>query len=342
MGSFATVFVSEGRGGVVLKQIQDPCKDAVAMLMKEHDDLLTLNSVCGGSSQFFQLPRAHGSYTDYYSFAQEVGIQRTEDMGLPPHALYVMQRIWPVSHWLATSIRDLFLPQPFRDQPPPQLLARLYLGNGTSRQGSRFVNTENFPLSADRIERLGLPADKIAAEMGQMLASINFKAGRDGRDIEFVLCGHPENPLSKVPFYECIDFNQMRPHGGSAIVIVSSMVSNDPYYPRPWSPQWQAFADAYLATAAEANESPLAHDVLQKAIMVSSHYELLGVAADTATTEEIRRAYRQAALKWHPDKWATSPDSQRDAAQERFKLSCAAYEALSDPDKREALQSGKD
>eukprot|EP00798_Chlamydomonas_sp_ICE-L_P021580 gene21580-biopygen30276 len=78
-----------------------------------------------------------------------------------------------------------------------------------------------------------------------------------------------------------------------------------------------------------------------RAIMVSSHYELLGVA-DTATTEEIRRAYRQAALKWHPDIWATSPDSQRDAAQERFKLLCAAYEALSDPDKREALQSGKD
>jgi hypothetical protein len=73
-----------------------------------------------------------------------------------------------------------------------------------------------------------------------------------------------------------------------------------------------------------------------QAIMVSSHYELLGVAADTATTEEIRRAYRQAALKWHPDKWATSPDSQRDAAQERFKMLCAAYGALSDPDKREA------
>eukprot|EP00798_Chlamydomonas_sp_ICE-L_P029855 gene29855-biopygen11584 len=73
-----------------------------------------------------------------------------------------------------------------------------------------------------------------------------------------------------------------------------------------------------------------------RAIVVSSHYELLGVAADTATTEEIRRAYRQAALKWHPDKWATSPDSQRDAAQERFKMLCAAYEALSDPDKREA------
>jgi hypothetical protein len=85
--------------------------------------------------------------------------------------------------------------------------------------------------------------------MGEMLGIINFRIGRDGRGIEYVLSGDPMNPLSQVPTYSCLDFNQMRPHGGSFAAIVSATAANDPYYPRPSSPYWNNFAFAYISEA---------------------------------------------------------------------------------------------
>lgn len=58
------------------------------------------------------------------------------------------------------------------------------------------------------------------------------------------------------------------------------------------------------------------------------YYQVLGVAK-TASKEEIKKAYRHAALKWHPDK---NPGSKE--AEERFKQVGEAYEGLSDDDKR--------
>jgi len=58
------------------------------------------------------------------------------------------------------------------------------------------------------------------------------------------------------------------------------------------------------------------------------YYEVLGVARD-ATTEDIRKAYRQAALKNHPDR---NPDDC--SAAERFKEATEAYQVLSDEEKR--------
>src|SRR5207247_6010416 len=57
-------------------------------------------------------------------------------------------------------------------------------------------------------------------------------------------------------------------------------------------------------------------------------YEILGVRRD-ATTEEIKRAFRQLARQYHPD---ANPDPSSEA---RFKEINAAYEVLSDPAKRE-------
>ncbi|KAM5192787.1 dnaJ homolog subfamily C member 21 [Mantella aurantiaca] len=67
------------------------------------------------------------------------------------------------------------------------------------------------------------------------------------------------------------------------------------------------------------------------------HYEQLGVRRD-CTDDDLKKAYRKLALKWHPDK---NLDKEEEAA-EQFKLIQAAYDVLSDPQERAWYDNHRD
>ena len=65
------------------------------------------------------------------------------------------------------------------------------------------------------------------------------------------------------------------------------------------------------------------------------YYEVLGVAKN-ASESDIKKAYRKAAMKYHPDKFANSSDAEKKDAEEKFKEINEAYEILSDAQKKAA------
>ena len=74
------------------------------------------------------------------------------------------------------------------------------------------------------------------------------------------------------------------------------------------------------------------------------YYHILKVSRD-ASEEELKKAYKRLAMKWHPDKNSTN----KKEAEAKFKQISEAYDVLSDPQKRqiynlygeEALKSGQ-
>jgi DnaJ family protein B protein 6 len=70
---------------------------------------------------------------------------------------------------------------------------------------------------------------------------------------------------------------------------------------------------------------------------MKDYYGLLGLDS-SASEDDIKKAYRKMAVKWHPDK---NPD-QKEEAEKMFKEVAEAYEVLSDPQKRKMVDQGID
>ena len=71
--------------------------------------------------------------------------------------------------------------------------------------------------------------------------------------------------------------------------------------------------------------------------MTKEYYETLGVD-EGASEEEIRKAYKKLALKWHPDRQRT--EEAKEQAQEEFKRISQAYETLGDAEMRAEYDNG--
>jgi DnaJ like chaperone protein len=59
----------------------------------------------------------------------------------------------------------------------------------------------------------------------------------------------------------------------------------------------------------------------------NSNYKILGISP-SATDDEVKKAYRKMAIKYHPDKVATLGEDVQKAAEEKFKTISQAYEAI--------------
>ncbi|MBR6128302.1 MAG: J domain-containing protein [Bacteroidaceae bacterium] len=53
-------------------------------------------------------------------------------------------------------------------------------------------------------------------------------------------------------------------------------------------------------------------------VTLQEAYRTLGIS-ETATDEEVRQAYRQLALRYHPDRVASQGEAAREAAEKRFR-----------------------
>eukprot|EP00579_Thalassiosira_antarctica_P027585 CAMPEP_0202027968 /NCGR_PEP_ID=MMETSP0905-20130828/62804_1 /ASSEMBLY_ACC=CAM_ASM_000554 /TAXON_ID=420261 /ORGANISM="Thalassiosira antarctica, Strain CCMP982" /LENGTH=361 /DNA_ID=CAMNT_0048591627 /DNA_START=40 /DNA_END=1125 /DNA_ORIENTATION=+ len=65
----------------------------------------------------------------------------------------------------------------------------------------------------------------------------------------------------------------------------------------------------------------------------NNYYDILGVDKN-ASDEELKKAYKKMAVKWHPDRHVSKTEAEQKEAEEKFKNMAEAYDVLSDDETR--------
>ena len=73
----------------------------------------------------------------------------------------------------------------------------------------------------------------------------------------------------------------------------------------------------------------------------TEYYDALGLSPDCSPAE-IKKAYKKAALKYHPDRQSRKSEAEKAVATQKFKDCAEGLEILSDPQKRHMYDRGMD
>jgi hypothetical protein len=215
-GSFATVSILSGRP-VAFKHVT--VQERSVELKTEFQVHRASYDFCGTDS-FFGIPRPLAFYDPHRatSFLSVGGSPPSESRRRPHRSLvsegdfklleldttaYAMDQVLPIPLLTAKRIRTLFYPQNTPNASDPTL-CRLYFGKvimelGPGRRPNRFFNSANFLLDVSRHRKLLEVAvdgdcvypsvEDIVYGMGEMLGHLHWRAGYDGRDVEFIMGG---------------------------------------------------------------------------------------------------------------------------------------------------------
>jgi len=100
-------------------------------------------------------------------------------------------------------------------------------------------------------------------------------------------------------------------------------------------------AERHLGPSQEINQGKRQLKIELKKAKRKDYYKILGLSNRENSSEgEIKKAYRKAALKWHPDRHSSKPEEEQKKAEASFKDVGEAYAVLSDPKKKEKYDHG--
>lgn len=137
-----------------------------------------------------------------------------------------MERIFPVPQPLRNLLIQKYCRPEDRETAKANpknkhCLVRPMLGRSAHRMSSLPLNLRNFPMTVDRFEELGLPAEEYTTAMADAMAVLHWNAKLDGLDIEFVLGSSPtlEQEVRRPLTYEDI---KSLPQGASTFEMVTN------------------------------------------------------------------------------------------------------------------------